>query len=116
MLNLYLPHLMQSSTQSSARVYDSYDIDNPPAHPGAAWTRFVCISDTHSRRTPVPPGDVLLHGGDLSSWGRVQNLEKTITWLASLPHPYKMCVFRVCSSLSNLTISPRIIAGNHDVR
>ncbi|TFK55026.1 Metallo-dependent phosphatase, partial [Heliocybe sulcata] len=69
-----------------------------PPHPGSDWTRFVCISDTHSRRYPVPPGDVLLHSGDLSLYGSFSALHKTIAWLQTLPHPLKI-----------------IIAGNHDL-
>ncbi|KAH8106900.1 Metallo-dependent phosphatase [Cristinia sonorae] len=87
-----------TSSMEPARYYVHYDIDNPPAHPGNGWTRFVCISDTHSRRFNVPPGDVLLHSGDLSSWGELPQLRKTIDWLKGLPHPAKV-----------------IIAGNHDV-
>lgn len=83
---------------SSARVYTSYDVKDPPAHPGPGWTRFVCISDTHSRTPDMPHGDVLLHAGDLSSWGYVPQLEVTVKWLESLPHPVKI-----------------ITAGNHDL-
>ena len=61
-----------------------------PPHPGPGWTRFVCISDTHSRKYRVPPRDVLLHGGDLSSWGHPSQLATTIEWLKSLEHPVKM--------------------------
>jgi len=46
----------------------------------------------------VPIGDVLLHGGDLSSWGSYKQLRKTIDWLMTLPHERKI-----------------IIAGNHDL-
>jgi len=81
-----------------SRVYTIYDIDNPPPHPGPTWTRFVCVSDTHSMRYDVPPGDVLLHSGDLSSWGELPQLEKTLKWLQSLPHRNKI-----------------VIAGNHDL-
>ncbi|KAF8589977.1 Metallo-dependent phosphatase [Ramaria rubella] len=72
---------------------------SPKEPPSPASTRFVCMSDTHSHSFVVPPGDVLLHAGDLSSWGQVSQLKKTIDWLASLPHPVKMS----------------IIAGNHDL-
>ncbi|KAI0057098.1 Metallo-dependent phosphatase [Artomyces pyxidatus] len=81
----------------SAAVYDDYG-KAPPSHPGEGWTRFVCISDTHSRVYPVPPGDVLIHAGDLSSWGSFAQLEVTVKWLMELPHPTKV-----------------VIAGNHDV-
>lgn len=69
-----------------------------PSHPGPSWTRFVLISDTHSRTNfQVPDGDVLVHAGDLSSWGKLSQLEATIEWLCSLKHPKKI-----------------VIAGNHD--
>jgi len=82
----------------SSHVFLHHDPEDPPPPPGPEYTRFVCISDTHSRIFRVPPGDVLLHAGDLSSWGKVSELKKTIYWLASLPHPVKI-----------------IIAGNHDL-
>ncbi|KAI5124315.1 hypothetical protein M0805_008923 [Coniferiporia weirii] len=84
---------------ATARVYTSYPSDDPPAVLGPDWTRFVCISDTHSyTRYEVPPGDILLHAGDLSSWGTFERLRKTIDWLRTLPHELKI-----------------IIAGNHDL-
>ena len=71
-----------------------------PPHPGPGWTRFVCISDTHSRKYRVPSGDVLLHAGDLSSWGHPPQLATTIEWLKSLDHPVKMSVLSIaCSSI-----------------
>ncbi|KAH9048493.1 Metallo-dependent phosphatase-like protein [Lactarius hengduanensis] len=56
----------------------------------SGWTRFVCVSDTHSKTFAVPAGDVLIHAGDLSSWGSVKQLKVTVDWLLSLPHPVKM--------------------------
>ncbi|KAG1749090.1 Metallo-dependent phosphatase-like protein [Suillus paluster] len=61
-----------------------------PPHPGSDWTRFVCISDTHSRTFEIPTGDVLLHAGDLSSWGSLSQLSITVEWLKSLDHPMKI--------------------------
>ncbi|OCH93802.1 Metallo-dependent phosphatase [Obba rivulosa] len=87
-----------SLSSSAAAVYLSYDINSPPPHPGPEWTRFVCISDTHSRIFPVPFGDVLLHAGDLSSGGSLQQLQVTLDWIGSLPHPTKI-----------------LTAGNHDL-
>ncbi|TFK32536.1 Metallo-dependent phosphatase-like protein [Crucibulum laeve] len=84
---------------SSSQVYVQYDSTNLPPHPGKSSTRFVCISDTHSRTSYfVPPGDILLHAGDLSSWGYPDQMEKTLSWLASLPHSVKI-----------------IVAGNHNL-
>ncbi|CAA7263429.1 unnamed protein product [Cyclocybe aegerita] len=71
----------------------------PPKPRGEGyWTRFVCVSDTHSRSFSVPDGDVLLHAGDLTNTGTVSDFEKTVNWLAELPHKIKI-----------------IIAGNHDL-
>ncbi|THH29082.1 hypothetical protein EUX98_g5104 [Antrodiella citrinella] len=86
-------------SSDNTRIYTSYDTQEPPPHPGDAWTRFVCISDTHSRTNyEVPYGDVLLHSGDLSSWGHLPQLKKTVKWTKTLPHPVKV-----------------LIAGNHDL-
>ncbi|EGO21713.1 hypothetical protein SERLADRAFT_396959 [Serpula lacrymans var. lacrymans S7.9] len=77
------------SAADSARIYADLQQDIP-CHPGPDWTRFVCISDTHSELFDVPPGDVLLHAGDLSSWGSFPQLKVTLDWLGSLEHPVKM--------------------------
>ena len=60
--------------------------------------KVVCISDTHNTQPPLPPGDILLHAGDLTEWGSFDELQAHITWLSSQPHQHKV-----------------IIAGNHDV-
>lgn len=94
----------------TAHVYLHYSDDpaqnlgkvaiNPPKLPEKpeGWTRFVCISDTHSKSFPVPNGDVLLHSGDLTNTGTTVDFEKTMGWLKGLPHKHKI-----------------IIAGNHDL-
>ena len=38
-----------------------------PPRPSDEWTRFVCISDTHSRTFYAPDGDVFLHSGNLTN-------------------------------------------------
>ncbi|KAH9180360.1 Metallo-dependent phosphatase-like protein [Lactarius sanguifluus] len=86
-----------SNASASVVVHDHYG-DDVPSHPGQGWTRFVCVSDTHSKTFAVPAGDVLIHAGDLSSWGSVKQLKVTVDWLLSLPHPVKI-----------------VIAGNHDL-
>ncbi|PPQ73403.1 hypothetical protein CVT26_015795 [Gymnopilus dilepis] len=84
---------------SNEVVYlEYYSIPELPAKPSSEWTRFVCISDTHSRSFEVPNGDVLLHSGDLTNHGTIEDLEKTMSWLEALPHKTKI-----------------IIAGNHDM-
>lgn len=84
-------HYPEGLHTASSKVYLSYDPANPPAHPGENWTRFICISDTHSHTFMVPSGDVLLHSGDLSRLGREDEIRVTIEWLRGLEHPVKMC-------------------------
>jgi predicted MPP superfamily phosphohydrolase len=60
--------------------------------------RVVCISDTHSHQpSNIPPGDLLLHSGDLTNDGTIKSIQETLNWLNTLPHKYKV-----------------VIAGNHD--
>ena len=61
--------------------------------------RIVCISDTHGshRRLAVPPGDLLIHAGDVTVNGYLDELDDFNDWLGSLPHGNKL-----------------LIAGNHD--
>lgn len=62
--------------------------------------RLVLISDTHAkhRKFEIPPGDVLIHAGDIMTTGW-DPLEITDfdNWLGELPHKHKI-----------------VIAGNHD--
>lgn len=80
------------------RIHSDYTSKDSISHPGEGWTRFVCISDTHSRFPDVPPGDVLLHAGDMSSWGYPAQVRQVFDWLMDLPHPVKMCVLRAMSA------------------
>jgi len=59
--------------------------------------RIVCISDTHTKTSPIPPGDLLIHAGDLGKAGTASEIQAQIDWLDSLPHHEKI-----------------VIAGNHD--
>jgi Icc-related predicted phosphoesterase len=61
--------------------------------------RIVCISDTHGlhRELSVPAGDLLVHAGDLTRRGELDELRDLNAWLGTLPHPHKV-----------------VIAGNHD--
>lgn len=58
----------------------------------------VCISDTHNKQIPLPAGDLLIHAGDLTQSGSVEELQATLTWLSLQPHEVKI-----------------VIAGNHDI-
>jgi predicted phosphohydrolase len=62
--------------------------------------RIVAMSDTHfkHRSLTAPPGDILLHCGDLSSGhGSPKQLEDFLDWFNSQPHTHKV-----------------FILGNHD--
>ncbi|KAF2092081.1 Metallo-dependent phosphatase [Saccharata proteae CBS 121410] len=61
-------------------------------------TRFVCISDTHNQTPKLPAGDVLLHAGDLTNQGSLNELRKTVEWLEKAPFEAKI-----------------VVAGNHDI-
>ncbi|KAB2099829.1 hypothetical protein AG0111_0g11954 [Alternaria gaisen] len=79
--------------------------------PGHVKTRFLVISDTHaivpadnierknaSFRPPLPKADVLLHCGDLTMIGLLEEYEKTLNMLESINADLKL-----------------VIAGNHDI-
>jgi hypothetical protein len=67
----------------------------PP--PNKPKVRIVCISDTHTNTPHIPNGDVVIHAGDLTNAGTVEEIQAQINWLDSLPHREKI-----------------LIAGNHD--
>ena len=71
-----------------------------PKQPGSV--RFVAISDTHSRQRSsaieVPPGDVLIHTGDFTNTGTLDEIASFAAWFDRLPHQRKV-----------------VIAGNHDL-
>ncbi|OJJ39678.1 hypothetical protein ASPWEDRAFT_387307 [Aspergillus wentii DTO 134E9] len=60
--------------------------------------RVVCVSDTHNTLPALPDGDVLVHAGDLTQSGSLEELNAQIEWLDKQPHRYKV-----------------VIAGNHDL-
>lgn len=55
-----------------------HDAPKPPG-----YTRFVCVSDTHSRTDPIqmPYGDVLIHAGDFTELGLPSEVKKFNEWL-----------------------------------
>ncbi|KAF8445185.1 Metallo-dependent phosphatase-like protein [Terfezia claveryi] len=62
--------------------------------------RIVCISDTHNQ-TParLPPGDILIHAGDLTNSGTYKELSRAAEWLKNLKgYEYKI-----------------VVPGNHDL-
>ena len=63
---------------------------------------IVCISDTHGKHKQVdlPPGDLLVHAGDFSSYGYKHELESFFSWLKK--------------NASKYTLGVVFVAGNHD--
>jgi Icc-related predicted phosphoesterase len=59
--------------------------------------KLVFISDTHNRKISVPDGDVLIHCGDATSMGKVDEIIKFNAWMGTFPHATKL-----------------FIPGNHD--
>jgi hypothetical protein len=59
---------------------------------------LICISDTHNRQPHIPPGDLLVHAGDLTQSGSLSEVQKTLDWLNTFPHTHKV-----------------VVAGNHDL-
>ena len=61
--------------------------------------KIITISDTHGLHwhLNIPGGDVLIHAGDITDRGIMQEVEDFNTFLGTLPHPHKI-----------------VIAGNHD--
>lgn len=57
--------------------------------------RIVCVSDTHNRGIyiPVPPGDVLVHAGDLTVRGEGDEVQNAAMWLESLVTRFRAIVF-----------------------
>ena len=61
--------------------------------------RIVCVSDTHNcnEKIVVADGDILIHAGDATTVGSVEQITAFNGWFASLPHKHKI-----------------FIPGNHD--
>ncbi|EZF29983.1 rhamnogalacturonate lyase C [Trichophyton mentagrophytes] len=65
-------------------------------------TRFVCVSDTHGYGTReaafrLPKGDVLIHAGDITNKGTVEEFRNSAQWIREADFEVKI-----------------VIAGNHD--
>ncbi|CAF0856190.1 unnamed protein product [Brachionus calyciflorus] len=66
--------------------------------------RFVCISDTHSKidrmHHEIPSGDILIHAGDFTNSGSIDDVIKFSNFLKTLDHKFTHKI---------------IIAGNHEL-
>ena len=82
----------------SSQVFQDVQLPlNEPKKEG--YVRVVCISDTHNRiPASVPEGDILIHAGDFTKRGKIDQVKEFNKFLGSLNHPHKV-----------------VIAGNHDI-
>src|SRR5205085_7513180 len=46
----------------------------PAVHPIENSISVVCISDTHNGQSTIPDGDILIHAGDLTQSGSLEEL------------------------------------------
>mmetsp|Transcript_24237 Transcript_24237/g.45794 ORF Transcript_24237/g.45794 Transcript_24237/m.45794 type:complete len:271 (-) Transcript_24237:18-830(-) len=62
--------------------------------PTSRGLRLVCLSDTHGahRNLKLPDGDVLIHAGDFTQYGREEHAKDFNSWLAEQPHKTKLVV------------------------
>lgn len=62
--------------------------------------KIICISDTHNRHRELnlPSGDLLIHAGDFTDFGRPDEITDFINWFSQLDYTHKI-----------------LIAGNHDL-
>lgn len=62
--------------------------------------KFVIISDTHNfhHDLSLPPGDVLIHAGDITDRGSKEEVVDFLEWFSLQPHAHKI-----------------FIGGNHDI-
>mmetsp|Transcript_11338 Transcript_11338/g.38645 ORF Transcript_11338/g.38645 Transcript_11338/m.38645 type:complete len:269 (+) Transcript_11338:47-853(+) len=69
-------------------------IEDPATTPPEGL-RLVLVSDTHGlhRQLAVPPGDVLVHAGDFTRYGREEDAQDFGAWLKELPHAHKIVAF-----------------------
>jgi len=78
-------------------------VEDPSQAKPEGWTRFVCFSDTHGLHGKIPAehivhGDVLIHAGDFSDTGQLEQILSFSEWLKAYPCTHKV-----------------VIAGNHDI-
>lgn len=79
--------------------------------------RLVILSDTHGfhDRISVPPGDVLIHCGDATAFGTIQEVSAFNVWLGKQPHSYKIFVPGNHDRLFEQISDPRLFLTNASV-
>jgi len=85
--------------QATTMIFQFADTDAAHRCARVPALRIVAISDTHGlhRRLVLPPGDVLVHAGDITPKGEIAVVRDLADWLVAQPFKHKI-----------------VIAGNHD--
>jgi len=54
--------------------------------------KIIFISDTHNhhKELSIPNGDIVIHSGDVSGIGKINEIASFLSWFSDLPHPYKI--------------------------
>ena len=74
--------------------------------------RIVCISDTHGKHNEIrlPPGDILIHGGDFTKSGEVGNIESLSTYFLESGFGEICCI----AGNHDMTLHPEFYKDNAD--
>ncbi|KAK0378862.1 metallophosphoesterase domain-containing protein [Colletotrichum limetticola] len=99
-------HLLSSPLSTVARyLYDFFPVSHPVMYGSGSGNdkdddavTVVCVSDTHNTKPRLPPGDILVHAGDLTASGTRRELREALGWIRAQPHRFKV-----------------VVAGNHDL-
>ena len=98
----WIPKLCPCLAESTQPQVIDCDNKEPNTLVSENYIRIVCISDTHSQietsQIVIPDGDIIIHAGDFSNIGLLQEVRKFNNWIGSLPHTHKI-----------------VIAGNHEL-
>ena len=56
--------------------------------------RLICLADTHNQHLdiPIPEGDILIHAGDCTDAGTLNETKDFLNWFSSQPHKHKLLV------------------------
>ncbi len=81
--------------QANMPVYIDWDVGTRNKPRQGKKMRIVFLSDTHARhdRAKIPHGDVLIHCGDMTDFGRESEILAFNEYLTTLPHKHKIAIF-----------------------
>lgn len=85
---------IMSRSQACGAPLEKSPLEMAPVAQPPSTVRLVLISDTHGqhRSLVMPSGDVLIHAGDFTRFGRRDDVVDFNAWLGTLPYAHKLCV------------------------